>query len=86
MYTQHYLPNDQGDNFLWLRGHYTNAAVRVAEGWKFKRVQLTVTWTTGNRNVSQLAGDAGRRSARGAGPATGKGTGSRGPAPPGAGD
>lgn len=84
MYAQHYLPNDQGDNFLWLGGHYTNEAVRVADRWKFKRVQLTVTWTTGNRNVFQLAGDGRRRCERGAGPSTGKGT--RRPAPPRAGD
>ena len=55
MYAQHYLPNDQGDNYLWLGGHYTNQVVRTAEGWKFSRVHLAVTWTTGNRHVFELS-------------------------------
>jgi len=55
MYAQHFLPNDKGDNWLWIGGHYTNRAVRTAAGWRFNRVQLTVTWTTGNRHIFDLA-------------------------------
>ena len=55
MYAQHFLPNDKGDNWLWIGGHYTNRAVRTGGGWKFNRVQLTVTWTAGNRHIFELA-------------------------------
>lgn len=55
MYAQHFLPNDKGDNFLWIGGHYTNRAVRTESGWKFNKVKLTVTWTIGNRNIFELA-------------------------------
>ena len=55
MYAQHFLPNDKGDSWLWLGGHYTNRAIRTGEGWKFSRVQLTVTWTAANRQVFELA-------------------------------
>ncbi|MCC6382761.1 MAG: nuclear transport factor 2 family protein [Dehalococcoidia bacterium] len=57
MYAQHFLPNDKGDSFLWIGGHYTNEAVRVSSGWKFKKVKLTVTWTIGNRHIFDLANE-----------------------------
>jgi hypothetical protein len=57
MYAQHFLPNDKGDNFLWIGGHYTNHVVRTASGWKFDKVKLTVGWTIGNRNIFDLANE-----------------------------
>jgi len=55
MQAQHFLPNDKGGNTLTLGGYYTNELVRTAEGWKIRKCKLTVTWTTGNRHVFDLA-------------------------------
>jgi len=55
MQAQHYLPNDKGDGTLTLGGFYTNSLVRIDGGWKICRCQLTVTWTTGNRHIFDLA-------------------------------
>ncbi len=60
MQAQHYLPNDQGDNTLTLGGYYTNTLVRGvaddgSDDWRIRRCQLTVTWTTGNRHIFELA-------------------------------
>ena len=55
MQAQHYLPNDKGDSALTLGGYYTNALIRTASGWRIRRCHLTVTWTTGNRHVFELA-------------------------------
>lgn len=55
MQAQHYLPNDEGDNTLTLGGYYTNTLVRIASGWRIRRCQLTVTWTTGNKHIFVLA-------------------------------
>jgi hypothetical protein len=54
MYAQHFLPNDKGDNWLMIGGHYTNTAVRTPAGWRFDTVTLTVTWTAGNRHIFEL--------------------------------
>jgi hypothetical protein len=55
MQAQHYLPNDQGDNAFTLGGYYTNRLVRSADGWRIRACRLTVTWSTGNRHVFELA-------------------------------
>lgn len=55
MQAQHFLPNDRGDATLTLGGYYTNALVRTPDGWRIRRCRLTVTWTTGNRHVFELA-------------------------------
>lgn len=55
MQAQHYLPNDQGDNTLTLGGYYTNNLVRSGDGWKIRKCKLTVSWTTGNRHIFELA-------------------------------
>lgn len=57
MQAQHYLPNDKGGSTLTLGGYYTNSLVRIDEGWKIRRCQLSVTWTTGNRHIFELAKD-----------------------------
>lgn len=51
MQAQHFLPNDRGDATLTLGGYYT----RTPDGWRIRRCRLTVTWTTGNRHVFELA-------------------------------
>ena len=55
MQAQHYLPNAEGDNALTLGGYYTNTLVRTDDGWRIRRCQLTVTWTTGNKHIFVLA-------------------------------
>lgn len=55
MQAQHYLPNNQGDNAYTLGGYYTNTLVRSGDGWKIRKCQLTVTWSTGNRHIFELA-------------------------------
>lgn len=57
MYAQHFLPNDKGDNFLWIGGYYTNHVARTPSGWKFSKLKLTVTWTLGNRHIFDLANE-----------------------------
>ena len=55
MQAQHYLPNDEGDSSLTLGGYYTNSLVRTKDGWRIRRCHLKVTWTTGNRQIFELA-------------------------------
>ncbi|HCU99646.1 MAG: hypothetical protein CL897_02500 [Dehalococcoidia bacterium] len=55
MQAQHYLPNEEGDNTLTLGGYYTNTLVRTPAGWRIRRCQLMVTWTTGNKHIFVLA-------------------------------
>jgi hypothetical protein len=42
-------------NVCTLGGYYTNQLVRVGDGWKIARCQLTVTWQTGNADIFDLA-------------------------------
>lgn len=62
MQAQHYLPNAQGDSAFTLGGYYTNRLLRTAGGWKICGCRLTVTWSTGNRHVFEIA--AQRRASR----------------------
>ena len=55
MQAQHYLPNTKGDATLTLGGYYNHEMVRTATDWKIRKVRLTVTWTTGNRSIFELA-------------------------------
>ena len=52
---QHYLPNDKGDSTLTIGGYYTHELVRFPTDWKIRKARLTVTWTTGNRHIFELA-------------------------------
>lgn len=49
---QAFPPNDRGDNWHWLGGHYIYRAVRTAEGWKLSVVKLNVHWTPGTATSS----------------------------------
>ena len=61
---QHYLPNDKGDSTQTMGGFYTNHFIRTPAGWKIRACKLTLTWTTGNWHIFNLARD--RLKARGA--------------------
>jgi hypothetical protein len=44
-----------------LGGFYTNSLVRTGDGWRIRRCQLDVTWTTGDPTVFDLARSLGDR-------------------------
>lgn len=54
----HYLPNDQGDNHWTIGGYYEHTLMRTAQGWKIRKLKLTVTWNEGNRGLQALAAQA----------------------------
>jgi 3-phenylpropionate/cinnamic acid dioxygenase small subunit len=52
---QHYLPNDKGDSTQTMGGYYTNRLVRTPHDWRIRACKLTLTWTTGNWHIFELA-------------------------------
>jgi 3-phenylpropionate/cinnamic acid dioxygenase small subunit len=52
---QHYLLNDKGGSTQTMGGYYSNHFVRTAQGWRIKKCKLTLTWTTGNWGIFELA-------------------------------
>ncbi|MGI8926311.1 MAG: nuclear transport factor 2 family protein [Tepidiformaceae bacterium] len=60
MRAEHFVLNNEGENYYTMGGYYTNALVRTEEGWKLRGVTLTVTWNRGNRHVLRLAAQRGR--------------------------
>jgi 3-phenylpropionate/cinnamic acid dioxygenase small subunit len=58
MQAEHYLKNDQGDDFFTIGGYYTNDLVRSGDGWKLTAVKLTVLWQRGNRHIAAAADQA----------------------------
>jgi len=52
-------PADEANRWT-IGGYYTNELVRGAGGWKLAKVTLTVTWQTGNPDVSRIAFERGR--------------------------
>jgi hypothetical protein len=54
---------DDGADCWTIGGYYTNELVRSPDGWKLCKVKLTVTWQTGNREVSRIALRRGRAQA-----------------------
>lgn len=41
LHAQHFSP----DHTLTIGGYYTDALVRTPEGWKIRKLKLTITWT-----------------------------------------
>ena len=50
-----------GPRWCTLGGFYTNSLVRTSGGWRIRRCQLDVTWTTGDPTVFDLARSLGDR-------------------------
>jgi SnoaL-like domain len=51
----HYLPNESGEPYRIMAGHYHFELAREREGWLITSYELTVTWTRGNWYLPQLA-------------------------------
>ena len=60
MRAEHFVINNEGENYYTMGGYYVDHLVRTAEGWKISAVNLNVTWNRGNRNVLNLAARRGR--------------------------
>ena len=66
MQAEHFVAREPDDGLAegadrWtIGGYYTNELVRTAHGWKLAKVTLTVTWQTGNPEVSRIALQRGR--------------------------
>ncbi len=67
MQAEHFVAREPGDGLeqgadRWtIGGYYTNELVRTPDGWKLSRITLSVTWTRGNPEVSQIALRRGRQ-------------------------
>ncbi len=61
MQAEHFLAREPDDGLTdgadrWtIGGYYTNELVRTGDGWKLAMVTLTVTWQSGNPEVSRIA-------------------------------
>jgi len=44
MYAQHYVKGSERNEFILLRGSYTNHLVRAANGWRIERLIQHVSW------------------------------------------
>ncbi len=66
MQAEHFVAREQGDALApgderWtIGGYYTNDLLRTPGGWKFRKITLTVTWSSGNPDVSGIALKRGR--------------------------
>lgn len=60
MRAEHFVINDEGENYYTMGGYYVNQLVRTADGWKLSAVTLNVTWNRGNRHVMVIAARRGK--------------------------
>ena len=44
MYAQHYVEGSERNEYILLRGSYTNHLVRAANGWRIERLIQHVSW------------------------------------------
>jgi hypothetical protein len=54
---------DDGQDRWTIGGYYINELVRTPVGWKLEKVTLMMTWQSGNREVSRIAIERGRKNA-----------------------
>jgi hypothetical protein len=54
---QHVFKNDLGGDQNVIAGYYTYDMLRTTDGWRIKNYSLTVTWTTGNAGIWELAAE-----------------------------
>ncbi len=60
MKAEHFVPDVQGEDRWTIGGYYTNELVRTPEGWKIRKLTLTVTWSRGNPEIVRVALRRGR--------------------------
>ena len=60
MRAEHFVLNNEGENYYTMGGYYVDELVRTPDGWKIRAVTLNVTWNRGNRHVLRLATKRGR--------------------------
>ena len=58
---RHVILNDGVADHYTIGGYYTNRFVRTDEGWKLCVRRLTVTWTEGDRGLTAVAEQLGRK-------------------------
>ena len=63
MQAEHFVEGvEDGSDDRWtLGGYYTNELVRTSDGWKIRKLTLTVTWSRGNPDVPRIAQRRGRQ-------------------------
>jgi ketosteroid isomerase-like protein len=44
MYAQHYVEGSERNEFILLRGSYTNHLVRTTDGWRIERLIQHISW------------------------------------------
>jgi hypothetical protein len=52
---EHFLTNPDGDHWHTMGGLYRASLSRFAEGWRIRKLQLTVIWKRGNPQIMDLA-------------------------------
>ncbi len=60
MQAEHFVTKDDALLRWTIGGYYTNELVRTAQGWKLRKITLTVTWQTGDPDVPRIARRRGR--------------------------
>ena len=60
MRAEHFVLNNEGENYYTMGGYYVTRLVRTSSGWKVKGMTLNVQWNRGNRHVLRLATRRGR--------------------------
>jgi len=62
MQAEHFIVDDAPEDNRWtIGGYYTHELLRSAEGWRIHAMALHMTWQTGNRNLSGIAIERGRK-------------------------
>jgi len=60
MRAEHFVLNNEGENYYTMGGYYVTRLLRTPDGWKVSGMALNVTWNRGNRHVLRLAAKRGR--------------------------
>ena len=60
MRAEHFVLNNEGENYYTMGGYYVDELIRTPGGWKIRGLTLNVTWNRGNRHVLRLATQRGR--------------------------
>jgi hypothetical protein len=59
MKAEHFLLNNEGDDWFTLGGYYVDRLTRANETWRIEAVTLHVLWNRGNRHIMALGAERG---------------------------